>query len=328
MYMIKNSKNKLRRIVSIFSICIIVCLCGCTINVLEEEPSIVSQTYSEGEYTGLWTHTEYPDSYSIVIFEQQGDEISFEVTAIRGNGLQIATSKATNVKLASGKGKFRFVDSFENAGTGEIDISDDELVLKYSTDEPYKGNWCIDAGEGSYVKSKKLSEIDWTNEDVTLNDTDTIDLEQFGVTDKWMYRVIEYTKSGEDIYDDDIDFNISSPEEFEENTEQYFMTENSYDSIDSTKDGYITAYASDRTGYDAKILLERFDGSKEILYFKVVIPNCVFKFIYENGAEFGTYETMDYAHRNYNTDGGGYRRDDYEYKKYHNKSSKWRPGDE
>ena len=40
------------------------------------------------------------------------------------------------------------------------------------------------------------------------------------------------------------------------------------------------------------------------------------------------YETMDYAHRNYNTDGGGYRRDEYEYKEYYNKSATWTPHDE
>lgn len=194
MYTIKNSKNKLKRIVSVFSICIIACLCGCTSHVLEEDTSITPQTYSEVEYTGLWTHTEYPDAYSVVIFEQQGDEISFEVTAIRGNGSQIATSKMTNVQLVDGKGEFKFVDSFENAGTGEIYISGGELVLKYNTDEPYKGNWCIDAGEGSYVKSKKLSEIDYTNEQKSY---ENITIDHSGFIGTWYF-----TNYSDPSYDD------------------------------------------------------------------------------------------------------------------------------
>lgn len=327
----------MKKIISIVLLGTILCLCGCTSTTSQNEMSETTQTYSEGAYTGLWSHTEYPEPYSIVVFDQQGDKISLEMTAVRGNGAQIATSQVADVQLVNGEGTFRFVDSFGNSGRCEISISDDALNLKYDTDQPYQGNWCVDAGEGSYTKSKELSEINWINENDTSinNGGETIGLEQFGVTDKWMYRVVEYTNSGEDIYDDDIDFNISESEGTKQKRENgiavdktYFMTENSYDDLSSEKDGYIKAYPSDRAGYDAKILLERHDGSKETLYFRVVVPECVFEFIYENGEEFGTYETMDYAHRNYNTQGGGYRRDDYEYKEYYGKSPTWTPYDE
>lgn len=330
----------MKKIISILLVSfLLVSVCGCQNENITSQTGTGStnQSYSEGEYTGLWTHTEYPDPYSIVVFNQQGDKISLEMTAVRGNGAQIATSQVADVQLVNGQGTFRFVDSFGNSGRCEISISNDVLSLKYDTDQPYQGNWCVDAGEGSYTKSKELSEINWKNENDTSfnNGGETISLEQFGVTDKWMYRVIEYTNSGEDIYDDDIDFNISESEGTKQKRENgiavektYFMTENSYDDLSSEKDGYIKAYPSDRAGYDAKILLERHDGSKETLYFRVVVPNCVFEFIYENGEEFGIYETMDYAHRNYNTDGGGYRRDEYEYKEYYNKSATWTPHDE
>lgn len=165
------------------------------------------------------------------------------------------------------------------------------------------------------------------------NNKETIDLEQFGVTDTWMYRVVEYTKSGEDIYDDNIEIHISFDGEKQnretgELEKTYFMTVHRYDDQDSKRTGFIRAYPSDRNGYDAKLLMVRHDESKEVLYFRVVVPNCVYEFIFENGDEFGIYETWDYAHRNYNTEGGGYRRDDYEYKEYYGKPSTWTPYDE
>lgn len=330
----------MKKIISIMLVLCMLWLCGCQSvnNPSQSSMGGTTQTYSEGEYTGLWTHTEYSEPYSVLVFNQQGDKISLEITAIRGNDAQIATSQVADVQLVNGKGTFRFVDSFGNSGKGEISISGDVLSLKYDTDQPYQGNRCVDAGEGSYKKSKELSEINWTNGSSTSggSSTEIIELEQFGVTDTWMYRVVEYTNSGEDIYDDDIDFYISESEGSKQKRENgiasdktYFMTENGYDSTDTERVGIIEAYPSDRSGYDAKLLMERLDGSTEILYFRVVVPDCVYEFIYENGDEFGIYETMDYAHRNYNTDGGGgFRRDDYEYKAYYGKSSTWTPYDE
>lgn len=328
----------MKKLLSIILILCAVSLCGCQNGGIQSqsEQGGTNQIVSDGEYTGLWSHTEYPDSYKIVISEETNNSIDFEVSAIRGNAAQIATARMTNVELVDGVGSFNYVDSFNNSGNGEIVLDGTQLNIAFNTNEPYQGNWCVDAAEGSYVKTKELSELDGVvGETETGDGQETIDLEQFGVTDTWMYRVIEYTNSGEDIYDDDIDFHISESEGTKQKRENgikvdktYFMTENSYDSTDSTKDGFIKAYPSDRSGYDAKLFMERHDGSTEILYFRVVIPNSVYEFVYENGEEFGIYETMDYAHRDYNTDGGGYRRDDYEYKEYYGKSSTWTPYDE
>ena len=286
-----------------------------------------NSNYEDG-ITGIYEHIEYPDAYKIVVSKENDNIIDFEVSAIRGNATQIATARMTGVELVDGVGSFNFVDSFNNSGSGEIEFDGTQLSISFNTNQPYQGNWCVDAAEGSYTRTKELSELDGMNGDVG----ETIDLDQFGVTDKWMYKVIEYTKSGEDIYDDDIDFNISESEGTKQKRDNgisvekvYFMTENSYDSTDSSKDGFIKAYPSDRTGYDARLLMEHHDGTKDVLYFRVVVPNCVFEFIYENGEEYGIYETMDYAHRDYNTDGGGYRRDDYEYKEYYGKSPTWTP---
>lgn len=287
----------------------------------------------ESEITGLYEHSEYPDAYKIVISEENNNIINFEVSAIRGNAAQIATARMTGVELVDGVGSFSFVDSFNNSGSGEIVLEGSQLNIAFNTNEPYQGNWCVDAAEGSYVKTKELSELNGFGGDaVTEDGQETIGLEQFGVTDTWMYRVVEYTKSGEDIYDDDIDFNISesegsvqSRENGRTNEKVYFITENGYDSISGERDGFVKAYPSDRNGYDAKLLMERHDGSEEVLYLRVLVPNCVFEFTYENGEEFGIYETMDYAHRDYNTDSIEYRRDDYEYKEYYNKPTGWVP---
>ena len=290
-------------------------------------------TNHESGITGLYEHSEYPDAYKIVISEETNNIIDFEVSAIRGNAAQIATARMTGVELVDGVGSFSFVDSFNNSGTGEIVLDGTQLSISFNTNQPYQGNWCVDAAEGSYTKTKEMSELDGMSGDVVVEDgQETIGLEQFGVTDKWMYRVVEYTNSGEDIYDDDIDFNISesegsiqSRENGRTNEKVYFITENGYDSIDRERDGFIKAYPSDRNGYDAKLHMERHDGSEEILYLRVLVPDCVFEFTYENGEEFGIYETMDYAHRDYNTDSTEYRRDDYEYKEYYNKPTGWVP---
>ena len=287
----------------------------------------------ESGITGLYEHAEYPDAYKIVISEENNNIINFEVSAIRGNAAQIATARMTGVELVDGVGSFGFVDSFNNSGSGEIVIEGSQLNIAFNTNEPYQGNWCVDAAEGSYTKTKELSQLDGFGGDAeSEGGMETIDLKQFGVTDKWMYRVVEYTNSGEDIYDDDIDFNISESEGSIQSRENgitnekvYFITENGYDSIGKERDGFVKAYPSDRNGYDAKLHMERHDGSEEVLYFRVLVPNCVFEFTYDNGEEFGIYETMDYAHRDYNTESIEYRRDDYEYKEYYNKPTGWVP---
>lgn len=114
----------------------------------------------ESGMTGLYEHSEYPDAYKIVVSEETNNIIDFEVSAIRGNAAQIATARMTGVELVDGVGNFNFVDSFNNSGTGEIVLEGSQLNIAFNTNEPYQGNWCVDAAEGSYIKTKELSELD------------------------------------------------------------------------------------------------------------------------------------------------------------------------
>ena len=335
----------MKRLLSIILIFCMVWLCGCqnANDSSQTGTSGTTQTFSEGEYTGLWVHTEYPDPYSVVVFDQQGDKISLEITAVRGNGAQIATCQVADIQLENGEGTFEFADSFGNSGKCEITISHDILSLKYDTNEPYQGNWCIDAGEGKYSKIKELSEMpDYAPQDdySFVEDGEEISLDTYIDTGVFLYKVVEYVHGGdEDIYDKDITLYIG---EYEHDTERYengkkiiekqpnahFFQEKIYEEVDFSKTGYCKAYPSDRTGYAAKLVIEFYDDHTETMYLKVIVPDHVFEFVRENGDIFGRYETSEYAHRNYNTDGGGYRRDDYEYKEYYGKSPTWTPFDE
>lgn len=237
--------------------------------------NITTQTYSDGDYTGLWTHIEYPDAYSLIIFDRQDNKISFEITAVRGNGAQIATAQVADVELIDGKGTFEFTDSFDNSGNGKIAIIGDTLSLEYNTNEPYQGNWCIDAGQGSYKKTKELSEVDWfnTKNSEIVNSDKELDYDLYGVGNSkeiegksylWYGR---YYLAGNDLeYDKEVYFDICADG----------TAEKTY--YGRTAEGEYHMYESDKNEYDFRVLFKFDNGEEFMLYGKANNPKNDIKF--------------------------------------------------
>ena len=193
----------MKKIISVFLVIIVIFLYGCagketaqsdTDNTAREALSDYTESdtgktspdneYNENEnteeapskdYTGYWGHTVYPDDNYVIIYEQQGDIISFVAEALKANGSRIATVRQENINIGSGKATFEFIDSFLNKGVCNLQLIDDTLTLKFNVTGGYQGGWCIDAGNGSYKKIKELSEVDGFNkEDYTIINPDDI----------------------------------------------------------------------------------------------------------------------------------------------------------
>ncbi len=280
-----------------YPIILLVILTGCqsSNDIYQNEYNIsTKQTPSKCEYTGLWTHTQSPDTYSLVIFEQQNNKISFEITAIKGDGAQIATAQVTNVELINGNGTFEFVDSFDNRGKGEIIISDDTITLTYPANIVYQGNWCIDSGAGNYKKTKELSEIDWTNTDDSKNVKINRELnynlygidnekELDGKTYLWYGK---YYLAGNDLeYYNDVHFSFCADGTAEKT------------SYGKTTKGEYHIYESDKSEYDFRVLLKFENGEEFMLYGKSNNPkNDINFYLYVNGTikSYGRYLNETY----------------------------------
>ena len=67
----------MKKLLSIILILCAVSLCGCQNGGIQSqsEHGGTNQIFSDGEYTGLWSHTEYPDSYNIVIYIDGNERI-------------------------------------------------------------------------------------------------------------------------------------------------------------------------------------------------------------------------------------------------------------
>ena len=127
------------------------------------------------DYTGYWAHTVYPEDYYVIIYEQQGAAISFWATAYKLDGIQSVNVRQENVYIDSDTASFGFIDSFSNKGIGSLKLSDDTITLMFFASGSRYGDYCIDAGNGSYKKIKELSEIDGFNKkDYTVINPDDI----------------------------------------------------------------------------------------------------------------------------------------------------------
>ena len=156
-------------------LCAMMCIYGCANGTSQVKDG--AEELAKVDYTGLWEHTENPDVYSVIVYEQTEDSIGFVATAMRmgANGIpaQIATVRQENVKL--GDTQFKFMDSFGNSGVCDLKVTADELTFNFNVDGERQGNWCIDAGNGSYKKTQELSELEWFDkDDYELGDYDII----------------------------------------------------------------------------------------------------------------------------------------------------------
>lgn len=129
-------------------LCFILCISGCSNNKSSSVDKI------KGDYTGYWEHTEYPDVYSVIVYEQSNDSLGFVVIADRLNSsgmvMQTASVRKENVKFNQGEAHFSYRDSFGNSGLCYLKMSSNELTFSFGIIGGYQGNWCIDAANGSY----------------------------------------------------------------------------------------------------------------------------------------------------------------------------------
>lgn len=120
---------------------------------------------TSNEILGLWSHSEYSDNYSVLIFDEKQDTVTVSITAIRGNAAQIATANVENVKFIDGVANFRVVDSFGNKADCCIKIKNGKLTITYTNEQLKEyANWgVVLTPEGHYIKTDELSDIseDW-----------------------------------------------------------------------------------------------------------------------------------------------------------------------
>jgi len=120
---------------------------------------------TSNEILGLWSHSEYSDNYSVLIFDEKQDTVTVSITAIRGNAAQIATANVENVKFIDGVANFRVVDSFGNKADCRITIKNEKLTIAYTNEQLEKyANWgVVLVPDGQYIKTEELSDVseDW-----------------------------------------------------------------------------------------------------------------------------------------------------------------------
>ncbi len=130
------------------------------------EKPITSEDLVLADVTGLWEHAEYGSHYTIEIKEQNKNDLYMVIWAVRGNAAQIASSEV-NVKISidaaggvgfddknlGGRGTFRYIDSFNNEGQGEILIDPNSITLSINQTYNSGSGWGIMAASGNYVRT-------------------------------------------------------------------------------------------------------------------------------------------------------------------------------
>lgn len=263
----------MKRIISIFLIGIILCVCGCSNGTSQSGNAGLAGETIKGDLLGYWEHTEYPDSYSVVVYEQTRDTISFVVDAARLNGsgipVQIASIRQENIRLSDEDVHFDFRDSMGNSGFGRVKLNFEQLVFRFTIVGDYQSNWCIDAGNGTYKKTKDLSELDWFNKDdyELVDFNEEIDYELWGlgnakpIEGKSYMWYGKYYLAGNDLEYDRNTYYIVGGEGFARQCRYGRTTEGKY---------YM--FESDRYDYDFRILFSLNNGEEFLLYGKSNIP--------------------------------------------------------
>lgn len=298
------------------------CLCGCDINKMGDTENITpssvddntkkSTTTEETSIVGVWKHSEYPNAYSIDIKSVDGRNMKLIIEAMKGKGTQIATAEIDDAYFMNNSTRFNFEDSFGNTGICEIKIVDNEMEVSYDMN-PYKGDWCVDAGEGIYIKDNSLSVNSGYNDKSTSSNSNEMKLPANTYFDSGKYvKVMGYGYDG-DVYDKDIYYQFDWTEDDEFVYGNY--NDNSYgrDQFGSYK-----VLSSEKPGYDFKLIFDYADGHNELFYVKTVVDRMVFDFYLIDGTAYNRFENYDeYAVKRTNPDKNTHRlRYDYEYKAY------------
>lgn len=117
------------------------------------------ETEETPDLSGEWQHSVYPDPYYMTLKKETSGNYTLYMEAVRGNYAQIATTTVKNVELVDGQAACAYEDSFGNHGMVYLTVNGEEINVRFETEEPYQGNWCVDAAAGTY--SRKPASV-WT----------------------------------------------------------------------------------------------------------------------------------------------------------------------
>ena len=309
----------MKKMALVLALCVFL-LCGCGANTQQNnmggnntEVNNVNNVSEETSIVGLWKHSEYPDLYSILVNSLEGRNMNLTIEAVKGDYSQIATAEISNAYFKNNRTNFYFEDSFGNSGQCELVVSGNEMKVSYKTNAPYKGGWCIDEGEGTYVKADSAPVSNNVSQEAGGNNQSSDQLPATAFFDEFkkFVKVIGYSHKG-DIYDEDIYYEFGVGEgEFE----YCNYTKNSY-STDTF--GKYSVYTSDKPAYNFKLVLDFADQHQQVFYVKTVIDRTVFDFYLDNDVPYGRFEEYaDYAVCRENPGKNTYSfRYDCEYKKF------------
>ena len=263
----------MKKLILLFLILVTICLAGCNNANTGATVDTPSGEKIKGNYLGYWDHTEYPDAYSLIVYEQDKDSIDFVLFADRigANGMvaQMASLRQENVTFHSGVANFKFRDNFGNVGMCKLQMEPEKLTFSFSLDGDVAGNWSVVYAEGSYQKTKELSEIDWFNkDDYELADfNEQADFKNWGLDKE---KTVEgknhmwygkYYLAGNDLaHDRTTYYSIAADGS---------ATECRYGSVSY---GNYYMYESDKPEYDFRILMKFENGNEFLLYGKSNIP--------------------------------------------------------
>lgn len=124
----------------------------------EEPPAVGNSQVAENDYTGLWEN-DLSGSNTINVYEQNGQNISVEVTSIKlsASGASVSAidiTKIENIPMINGQGSKEYTDSWNNRGIIHLSFSGDSLRVDYEIiEEDPLARWGIDRGAGSYHRS-------------------------------------------------------------------------------------------------------------------------------------------------------------------------------
>lgn len=295
----------MKRIIIFTLILCMLALSGCgTAGVSTPE---LNNTNLNKDITGLYTHSEYPDLYSAVIYNQDGDNVSIAVKATRTNNMgmlmQTATTRKDMLMLSSNETTFDYTDSCGNTGICHFIVNENDIFLGFSANEPYQGGFCVDAANGTFTKVQELSEIvDFNVDDYGAEDSaDTPlnsnnqqsakksnhgkELDAFDFID-----YTEYYATIGDNYDEEMSIDFWSGNTFDRNHYN-----------NPVKSGEYHFYKSDNSEYEFKLVLAYDNGNETILYgnsikYKDVLD--LYEYIPDEDGYmfFGKYISQAYAH--------------------------------
>ncbi len=292
--------NLIRKCVSVITLISVLMLCGCSNN--PSNNMVSSNRELNADYTGLWQHIEYPDSYSIIIYEQSGSNLNLVASAMQGDSYgRMVSIRNENLPInEADEAVFDYQDTNGNTGIGHLLLKGDTVFLAFTANEPYQGGFCIDAINGDFTKTKELSEMDYfdpqeygvdlapsSNQNGLAEIPHGKEIDAFDIIDYTVY----YQMIGDDKYNEDVAF--------------HFSTENTYEREHGgniVEQGQYVFYKSNNSEYDFMVSMESNKGKYIMFYGNTIKEKDIIE-LYEYNPDneypiswYGKYITQVYAH--------------------------------